>query len=240
MVTALLLSFGVVFVAELGDKSQLMAMTYALRYSWWVVLTAILTATTLVHAVSVFFGHFLGLSIPTHLMAIVGGLAMLAFALWTLRGDELSEDEGSRAVRVSGSVFLAVMSSFMLAELGDKTMLATITLATDHDWLGIWIGSTIGMVAADALAIAVGALLGKHLPERTIALAAAALFFGFAVWLLVDGLAGASPALLGGTLAAVAVMLIVGGRLIVTARRRRARAAAARLPRDETPASLPH
>ncbi|MFM9377222.1 TMEM165/GDT1 family protein [Gordonia sp. VNK21] len=240
MVTALLLSFGVVFVAELGDKSQLMAMTYALRYRWWVVLTAILTATTLVHAVSVFFGHFLGLSIPTHLMAIVGGLAMLAFALWTLRGDELSEDEGSRAVRVSGSVFLAVMSSFMLAELGDKTMLATITLATDHDWLGIWIGSTIGMVAADALAIAVGALLGKHLPERTIALAAAALFFGFAVWLLVDGLAGASPALLGGTLAAVAVMLIVGGRLIVTTRRRRARAAAARLPRDETPASLPH
>ena len=58
MISALLLSFGVIFVAELGDKSQLMAMTYALRYRWWVVLLAITVATTAVHAVSVFFGHF--------------------------------------------------------------------------------------------------------------------------------------------------------------------------------------
>nr|HQV20830.1 TMEM165/GDT1 family protein [Gordonia sp. (in: high G+C Gram-positive bacteria)] len=169
MISALLLSFGVIFVAELGDKSQLMAMTYALRYRWWVVLLAITVATTAVHAVSVFFGHFLGLSIPTDLLSIFAGLAMIVFGLWTIRGDSLDDDESQKATRVGASVFLAVMSSFFLAELGDKTMLATITLATDHDWLGIWIGSTLGMVAADALAIAVGALLGKHLPERVIA-----------------------------------------------------------------------
>lgn len=226
MLAALLLSFGVIFVAELGDKSQLMAMTYALRYRWWVVLLAITTATTAVHAISVFFGHFLGMSIPGELMAVCGGLAMLAFGLWTLRGDELSDDESSRAGRVSGSVFLAVMSAFMLAELGDKTMLATITLATDRDWLGVWIGSTIGMVAADALAIVVGRLLGRHLPERTIALGATVLFFAFAAWLLADGLTGAGTPLLIGSLAAVVVMLVAGAIIIAKTWRRRAAEAA--------------
>ena len=153
MFAALLLSFAVIFVAELGDKSQLMAMTYALRYRWWVILLAITVATTAVHAVSVFFGHFLGLSIPTTLLTILAGLAMLVFGLWTLRGDRLDDEESNRATRVGASVFFAVMSAFFLAELGDKTMLATITLATDNDWLGVWIGSTLGMVAADALAI---------------------------------------------------------------------------------------
>ena len=107
-------------------------------------------------------------------------------------------------------MFFAVMSAFFLAELGDKTMLATITLSADNDWLGVWIGSTVGMVAADALAIAVGAMLGKHLPERTIALGAAVLFFGFAAWLLYDGLTGASMVTVIATLSAVVVLVGVG------------------------------
>ena len=210
MIAALLLSFGVIFVAELGDKSQLMAMTYALRYRWWVVVLAITVATTAVHAVSVFFGHFLGLSIPADLMSILAGIAMLIFGLWTLRGDSLDDEESTKADRVGASVFFAVMSAFFLAELGDKTMLATITLSADNDWLGVWIGSTVGMVAADALAIAVGAMLGKHLPERTIALGAAVLFFGFAAWLLYDGLTGASMVTVIATLSAVVVLVGVG------------------------------
>ncbi|MAU84891.1 TMEM165/GDT1 family protein [Gordonia sp. Z-3] len=210
MIAALLLSFGVIFVAELGDKSQLMAMTYALRYRWWVVLLAITVATTAVHAVSVFFGHFLGLSIPTDVMSILAGLAMLVFGLWTIRGDHLDDDESTKAERVGASVFFAVMSSFFLAELGDKTMLATITLSTNNDWLGVWIGSTIGMVAADALAIAVGSLLGRHLPERIIARGAAALFFGFGAWLLWEGLSDASAVTIIATLSAVVVLLGVG------------------------------
>jgi Ca2+/H+ antiporter, TMEM165/GDT1 family len=210
VIAALLLSFGVIFVAELGDKSQLMAMTYALRYRWWVVLLAITVATTAVHAVSVFFGHFLGLSIPADLMSILAGIAMLVFGLWTLRGDHLDDDESSKAERVGASVFFAVMSSFFLAELGDKTMLATITLSTNNDWLGVWIGSTVGMVAADALAIAVGALLGKHLPERIIARGAAVLFFGFAAWLLWEGLADAGTVTVIATLSAVVVLLGIG------------------------------
>ena len=96
------------------------------------------------------------------------------FGLWTVRGDSISDEESNRAQKATGIAFFVVTSAFVLAELGDKTMLATITLAADHNWLGVWIGSTIGMVAADALAILVGAVAGKHLPERTIQLGAAA------------------------------------------------------------------
>ena len=77
--------------------------------------------------------------------------------------------------------------AFFLAELGDKTMLATITLATQHGWLGTWIGSTVGMVAADALAIVVGRMLGKHLPEKVIRYGAAAVFAVFGLLLIADG-----------------------------------------------------
>ncbi len=223
MIAALLLSFGVIFVAELGDKSQLMAMTYALRYRWWVVLLAITVATTAVHAVSVFFGHFLGLSIPTSLMSVLAGVAMVVFGLWTLRGDALDDDEAVKAERVGASVFFAVISSFFLAELGDKTMLATITLSTNNDWLGVWIGSTIGMVAADALAIAIGAVLGKHLPEKVIARGAAVLFFGFGAWLLYEGLSGASTTTIALTLSGVAGLLVAGGIYIRWTHANRAR-----------------
>ena len=82
---------------------------------------------------------------------------------------------------------LAVGVAFFLAELGDKTMLATITLATQEGWLGTWVGSTLGMVLADALAIGVGALLGRNLPERAIRYGAAAAFLVFGLLLIADG-----------------------------------------------------
>ena len=172
----MLLSFAVIFVAELGDKSQLMAMTFALRYRWWVVLGGITAATTAVHILSVAIGHYLGAALPTHLLGLIAGVAFVFFGLWTLRGDRLTDEEATRAQRATAPAFFVVTSAFMLAELGDKTMLATITLAADNDWVGVWIGSTVGMVAADALAILVGAIASKHLPERFIQLGAATLF----------------------------------------------------------------
>jgi putative Ca2+/H+ antiporter (TMEM165/GDT1 family) len=204
---ALLLSFAVIFVAELGDKSQLMAMTFALRHRWWVVLAGITVATTAVHLISVAVGHYLGAALPTHLLGLLGGVAFVLFGLWTLRGDSLSDDEATRAQRSTAPAFFAVTSAFLLAELGDKTMLATVTLAADHDWVGVWIGSTLGMVAADALAIVVGALAGKHLPERAIQLAAAGLFLFFGAYLLGEGVFRTAPApVIGGiALGAVAV-----------------------------------
>ncbi|HEX3284177.1 MAG TPA: TMEM165/GDT1 family protein [Mycobacterium sp.] len=206
MFAALLLSFAVIFVAEMGDKSQLMAMTFALRHRWWVVLGGITAATTAVHLISVAVGHYLGAALPTHLLGILAGVAFVFFGLWTLRGDRLSDDEATRAQRSSAPAFFAVTSAFLLAELGDKTMLATVTLAADHDWVGVWIGSTLGMVAADALAIVVGAIAGKHLPERFIQLAAAALFVVFGVYMLVEGFFPAVPV---AAIVAVAVGAVV-------------------------------
>ncbi|WP_016934762.1 TMEM165/GDT1 family protein, partial [Rhodococcus sp. R1101] len=214
----------------LGDKSQLMAMTFALRYRWWVVLSGILFATTAVHLVSVAVGHYLGVAIPATAISIVGGLAFLIFGAWTLRGDSLDDDEQSKAGRVARSAFLAVTSAFFLAELGDKTMLATITLATDNNWAGVWIGSTVGMVAADALAIIAGAVLGRHLPENAIRFGAAALFFGFGAWMLGDGLFPENGAV-GPIAGAVALLLSVG---VIAAMRLRARRAA----EDESPALM--
>lgn len=193
LLAALFLSFAVIFVAEMGDKSQLMAMMFAQRYRWWVVLGAIAAATTAVHILSVAIGYYLGAALPTHLLGIIAGAAFVFFGLWTLRGDKLNDEEANRAQKATAPAFFVVTSAFVLAELGDKTMLATITLAADNDWLGVWIGSTLGMVVADGLAIVVGAVAGKHLPERLIQLTAAALFLLFGASMLLDNLFPTAP-----------------------------------------------
>lgn len=185
---AFLLSFGVIFVAELGDKSQLMALALASRYRPWPVLAGITVATAVVHAASVVIGAVAGRSLPTDWITLVAGLAFLVFAAWTLRGDELSDADEAAAGRRRRSAFVATMMVFFIAELGDKTMLATVTLASREELVGTWLGSTLGMVAADALAIVVGALLGKRLPERAVRIGAALLFVAFGILLIGEAL----------------------------------------------------
>lgn len=185
---AFLISLAVIFVAELGDKSQLMALAFATRYRPVTILIGITIATGLVHAASVLVGALLGGSLPTDAIKVGAGVAFLGFAAWTYRGDSLSDDEASRAGRSARSAVLAVAIAFFLAELGDKTMLATVTLATTNGLLGTWVGSTVGMVAADALAIVVGAALGRKLPERAIRIGATASFVLFGLLLIVEGL----------------------------------------------------
>jgi Ca2+/H+ antiporter, TMEM165/GDT1 family len=186
-VDAFLLSFAVIFVAELGDKSQLMALAFATRYRAIDVLVGISVATLLVHLGSVVLGAVVATAVPTRAVAIVAGLAFFVFAAWTLRGDTLDEAEAAKATRTTGSIIAAVGAAFFLAELGDKTMLATITLATREEPIGTWLGSTAGMVAADAIAIALGKLLGSHLPERAIRYGAAASFAIFGAILVAEG-----------------------------------------------------
>jgi putative Ca2+/H+ antiporter (TMEM165/GDT1 family) len=185
---AFLLSFGVIFLAELGDKSQLMAMAFATRYRATLVLIAVTAATLLVHAASVLIGTVFALALPTAAIEVAAGIAFLAFAAWTLRGDELGEKDEARAGATGRWAIVTIGTAFFLAELGDKTMLATITLATTEDPIGVWLGSTAGMVAADAIAIGIGALLGTRLPERAVKLIAAGAFVVFGVILIVEGL----------------------------------------------------
>jgi len=184
----LLLSTAVIFLAELGDKSQLMALAFATRYRALPVLIGITLATLLVHAGSVVLGATAASALPTDLISIVAGLAFFAFAAWTLRGDALDASDEAWARQAAGSVILAVGVAFFLAELGDKTMLATVTLAAREDAMGTWLGSTAGMVAADALAIAAGKLLGTRLSERVIRYGAAASFVVFGALLVLEGL----------------------------------------------------
>lgn len=185
---ALILSFWVIFVAELGDKSQLMALAFATRYRAVPVLIAITGATAIVHLVSVALGGLIGSALPTRTISIVGALAFVGFGLWTLRGDKLTSEEEERTHLRSRHIVVAVGTVFFLAELGDKTMLATVTLATDNHIVGTWIGSTVGMVVADALAIWVGKALGERLPEKAIKVGAAVAFFLFAALMLIDAL----------------------------------------------------
>ena len=185
---ALLLSFGVIFVAELGDKSQLMALAFAARYNALPVLAGITIATAVVHAISVVVGASVGAALPTDVISVVAGVAFIGFGVWTLRGDSLSAEEAAKAERANRSAVMAASVAFFLAELGDKTMLATVTLATTEGAFGTWVGSTLGMVAADALAIVLGSQLGARLPERAIRIGAAISFFVFGAILLIEGL----------------------------------------------------
>lgn len=189
MLAATLLSLGVVFLAELGDRSQLITMTYALRHRWWVVLTGVGIAAFMVHGVSVTIGHFLGTTLPARPMAFASAIAFLIFAVWAWR-EGAAKNEAVSTTDGPRFALLAVISSFVLAEMSDKTTLATLTLASDHDWAGVWIGSTLGMILADGLAIGVGVLLNQRLPQQLLHVSASLLFLLFGLWMLFDSALG--------------------------------------------------
>jgi putative Ca2+/H+ antiporter (TMEM165/GDT1 family) len=180
-----LLSLGLIFAAEMGDKTQLVALTLATRFRPGVVLSGVFVATLLVHLFSVALGSLTSRFLSTGWIELVSGLAFVGFGLWTIRGDHL--DEENRAMKSLTSPFLIVTITFFLAELGDKTMLGTVTLAASHSLIPVWIGSTLGMVLADGLAIGVGLVLGKKLPERVIKIAAAGIFFVFGLYYVIMG-----------------------------------------------------
>lgn len=186
MLAAALMSLGVVFLAELGDRSQFITLTYSLRYRWWLVLTGVAMASFVVHGISVAVGHYLGLTLPARPMAFASAIAFFGFAVWTWR-ESAATDDDVPAAREPRFALLAVMSSIMLAELSDKTTLATVTLASDHDWAGVWIGTTVGMVLANGLAVLAGMLLHRRLPERFLHVSASLLFLLFGLWMLCDG-----------------------------------------------------
>ncbi|KWX21275.1 transmembrane protein [Mycolicibacterium wolinskyi] len=234
MLAATLISLGVVFVAELGDKSQLITMTYALRHRWWVVLSGVGIAAFLVHGVSVTIGHFLGLTLPEKPIAFAAAIAFLLFAVWTWREGRSGGDDENVRVAEPRYVLFAVISSFVLAELGDKTMLATVALASDNNWAGVWLGATLGMVLADGVAIAAGALLHTRLPERFLHILASVLFLLFGLWMLFDAALGLRPVAIAVT---VTVALSAIGAGLVRLRRKRANESARQSRVESSPES---
>ena len=172
---AFLQSLLLIALAEMGDKTQLVALAFATRFSARVVLAGVFVATLVVHLFSVAVGEALGVMLPTFWLTLAAGAAFIGFGLWTLRGDTLDDVRPSAARRFGP--FLTVAIAFFLAELGDKTMLATVTLASQlRDAVPVWIGSTLGMVVADGIAVVIGLVIGKRLPTRAIKYGSAGVF----------------------------------------------------------------
>ena len=226
-----------VTLAEMGDKTQLLAMAFATRFPAPTVLSAVFVATLLNHALAVAAGRLLTNVIPLDVISLTAALSFILFGLWTIRGDTL---EGEDQQRSSFGPFLTVAIAFFLAELGDKTQLATISLAVKYsDPIAVLLGTTAGMVVADSIGIGIGIVLGKRLPDTLIRLVSAGVFIFF-------GFAGASAVL--ATMLPLAVRSVVLFGLVVATlgaahylfvRRRRSDAAPAERPALGAAARLP-
>ncbi len=179
LMDSFLIALGMVFLAEMGDKTQLVALSLAGRYKTKITLLGIFAATGAVHVLSVVVGAVLGHNLSSSWTTFLAGICFLLFGIWTLRGNN---DDGSE--RRGISPFWIVFWTFLIAELGDKTMFTTATVAAQHSsfWLPVWVGSTIGLVLADALAIGLGVVVGMRLPQLLIRRIAAGIFVVFGIW----------------------------------------------------------
>jgi Ca2+/H+ antiporter, TMEM165/GDT1 family len=186
-VDSFLIALGVVFVAELGDKTQLVAISLATRYRAGVVLVGIAVAFAITQGIAAVVGGLLGAALPETAIGIGAAVVFFGFAIWTWL-DVDDDDDHDVIAGVGGGLraLAGVIIAMSVAEMGDKTMLATTTLAADRDPLFTWVGAAIGGTAAAALGVVVGRFLGARLPERTTKRIAAVLFAAFGVLLLVD------------------------------------------------------
>lgn len=166
-----------VVVAEMGDKTQLLAMAMASKYKASKVMLGVLIATILNHALAVALGSYLSSLIPMDTIKIVAGISFLVFGLWTLRGDKIDEEDKKK--QKFGPV-VTVAIAFFIAEMGDKTQLMTIAIAADSKLpLLILMGTTTGMLIADGIGILGGAWMAKHVPEKYIKWGAGLIFIFF-------------------------------------------------------------
>jgi len=175
--TGLWISFAVVALAEMGDKTQLVALTLASRYRRpWTVMLGILVATVLNHALAASIGAHAASALPRSWLAWALGLSFIAFGFWTLVPDRA----GSTAAPSRWGPLLTSAAVFFVAEMGDKTQLATLALgARFESTLAVTAGTTLGMLAADGLAVFAGERLTARVPMRVVRWLAAALFFAF-------------------------------------------------------------
>lgn len=192
MGAAFIISLVLVGLAELGDKSQLLLLGFAAKYRPLKVVLGAAIAIAILQAASVGLGQAVGALLPERLIAIVAGTLFVGFGVVTWRGAGSEEEDDKRARRVALGPVLTVAAALLLAEFGDKTQLMTVSIAADpaaalrtlgafaggitapeagtlSTAFGVWLGSSLGFLAADAIAIVVGAVLGAKLPRRTIA-----------------------------------------------------------------------
>ncbi|TSE36804.1 hypothetical protein Tfont_01638 [Tepidimonas fonticaldi] len=178
---SLFVSTGVVALAEIGDKTQLLAFLLAARFKKPLpIILGILVATLANHGLAGALGAWITATVSPQVLRWVLGLSFIAMAVWTLIPDEIEEDEVSIARRFG--VFGATLVTFFLAEMGDKTQIATVAMAVHYAApLMVVIGTTLGMLIADVPAVFVGDKLANRIPMRLVHGVAAAIFAGLGV-----------------------------------------------------------
>jgi putative Ca2+/H+ antiporter (TMEM165/GDT1 family) len=172
---ALFISFSTVTVAEMGDRTQLLSLMLVARYGRpWAILAGILSATLANHLAAGFFGAWFGGFLDKIVLDMVVGVSMIVMALWALKPDKLGEDGVPIAQR---GVFIATLVAFFIAEIGDKTQVATVALAAAYSSLAaVVIGTTAGMLAANLPVVLLGNRFARKLPMRAIHIGASVLF----------------------------------------------------------------
>jgi Ca2+/H+ antiporter, TMEM165/GDT1 family len=172
-------SFTLVAASEMGDKTQLLAFSLASRFRRpWTIMVGILVATLANHALASSVGVWISARIPPRVMAGILAATFIGFGLWTLRPDTLDENE--KPSRFGPLLTTAVL--FFLAEMGDKTQFATVALgARFHNAATVTLGTTLGMMASDGLAVFLGDRLATKVQRRWLRVVAACLFFLFGI-----------------------------------------------------------
>lgn len=173
---ALLVSTGVVALAEIGDKTQLLAFLLAARFKKPLpIILGILLATILNHGLAGALGAWITDNVSPGILRWVLGVSFLGMAVWTLIPDKIEEEESQIAKRFG--VFGATFITFFLAEMGDKTQVATIAMAAHYAMpLMVVVGTTLGMLIADVPAVFVGEKLASKIPMKLVHTIAAAIF----------------------------------------------------------------
>lgn len=179
MIHTFIKSLFLIFMAEMGDKTQILAMAFATQYKIEKVLLGVFIGSLLNHGLAVSLGSYLSNIIPINLIQMIAGFSFVAFALWTLKSDEEDEEEN---VKNNFGPVLTVATAFFIGELGDKTQLTAITLAVDaRAPLFVLMGTVSGMVLTSGMGIFIGSKIGDRVPEFTIKLVSASIFMFFGI-----------------------------------------------------------
>ena len=187
MLEPLYVSAGVVAIAEIGDKTQLLAIVLAARFRKPVpIILGILAATLLNHAAAATLGFFISRWLTGPVFQIVVGIAFVAMAGWALIPDK--EDEGALE-RSRGGVFLTTLVAFFIVEIGDKTQIATSLLAARfHEIALVTAGATLGMMIANVPAVLMGEAATRVVPLKAVRIVAAVIFALIGAWVLLAAL----------------------------------------------------
>lgn len=172
-------SFLLIFLAEFGDKSQLVCMTLAAKHRHWPVLLGAVTAFAILNLLAVLFGSIVASWIPEFWLAIIVAILFGFFGIQSLMAKD-GEDDTEPSLRTSHSLFITAFLMIFVAEFGDKTQLAVAGLASTYEALSIWIGATLALLVTTALGVLAGQHLLKRLPLGVIHKFSGILFLLFA------------------------------------------------------------